>query len=339
MKSKGVQTAKKNGKKKTKKGIGKGAKIFLVFLGLFGLMLVFYVVFDAVNKALNASRTVNVAVDLEMGGSGDGPSQFKEPWGVATDSADHFYVADFGGQAIKEFNQGGDLVLSFGKPGKETGEFNQPSGLFVDSNGDIYVCDTFNHRIQKFDSKGNAIKTWSHGFFGPRSICGDNLNRLYVADTGNHKIQVFDPEGNFLMEWGGFGTGDGKFREPVGVVADNSGFVYVADSDNLRIQKFDSNGKFVSSFKVSSWRGKNEESPYLAINQGYLYVTNASSKVVLKYNLSGKLLAIFHKKDDKDGFSTATGVAVDRQNRLYVVERGPGKVARFAIPTESSPVK
>jgi len=330
---------KKAGKKKTKNGIGKGAKIFLVFLGLFGLMLVFYVVFDAVNKALNASRSVNVAVDLEVGGSGDGPSQFKEPWGVATDSADNFYVADFGGQAVKKFTPGGEMVLSFGKSGKDPGEFNQPSGLYVAPQGDIYVCDTFNHRIQKFDSKGNLIKIWSHGFFGPRSIVGDNQNRIYVVDTGNHKIQVFDTDGNFLMEWGGFGTGDGKFREPVGVASDNGGFIYVADSDNLRIQKFDSNGKFVSAFKVSGWRGKNDESPYLALSQGYLYASNASSKVVLKYNLSGKLLAIFHKKDDKDGFSTATGVAADHQNRLYVVERGPGKVARFTIPPESAPAK
>ncbi len=326
--------AKKAKKKKNKKGLGKGTKIFLVLLGLFLLSLIFYVVFDAVNKAVNASKSVAVTVDLDMGGTGDGPDQFREPWGVATDQSDNFYVADFGGQKIKKFNPNGDLTLSFGKPGKESGEFDQPSGLFVDLKGNIYVCDTFNHRVQKFDSEGNFLKDWNHSFFGPRSIAGDNQNRIYVADTGNHKVQVFDADGNFLMEWGGFGTGDGKFREPVGIAVDPEGFVYIADSDNLRVQKFDSKGKFILAFKVSPWKGKNVESPYLAINQGYLYASNASAGAVLKYDLSGKLLAIYHKKDpkDKDGFFAATGLAVDRQNRLYVVERGPGKVARFSIP-------
>jgi DNA-binding beta-propeller fold protein YncE len=208
----------------------------------------------------------------------------------------------------------------------------------VDLKGAIYVCDTFNHRIQKFDSKGQFLKVWSHNFFGPRSITGNNRDRVYVVDTGNHKVQVFDPEGNFLSEFGGFGTGDGKFREPVGSTVDSEGFLYVADSDNTRIQKFDPMGKFISSFRVSTWRGKNEESPYLAFGQGFLYASNASAHTVLKYDLTGKLVAILKRKE-KDGFSTATGVAADHQNRLYVVERGPGKVARFLIPSGLAPQK
>ena len=40
----------------------------------------------------------------------------------------------------------------------------------------------------------------------------------------------------FLTKWGGFGSGDGQFRFPVGVAVDGSGYVYVLD-DN-RVQKF-----------------------------------------------------------------------------------------------------
>lgn len=325
-------------KRKKKKGPGKGTKVVVVLLSLGFLILILYKVFDQVNKAISAAKSVEVTVDMEMGGTGEGKGQFKEPWGIATDSENNFYVTDFGGDQVKKFNPNGEQVMVFGKSGKESGEFNQPSGLYVDSKGNIFVCDTFNHRIEKFDSKGNVLKVWNHSFFGPRSVTGDDKNRIYVVDTGNHKVQVFDPEGNFVAEWGGFGTGDGKFREPVGSAVDPSGFVYVADSDNLRVQKFDSQGKFVSSFKVSSWRGKNEESPYLAFAPGCIYASNASAKTVLKYDLAGKLLAILKKKD-KDGFFTATGLAIDRLNRIYVVERGPGRVARFAVPASSAPLK
>lgn len=338
MASQGSVSKKIDRNKKGKKGLGKGTKVFLMFLVLAFVTIFLYQGVNLLKAKINEAKSVIVTVDLEMGSAGDGPGQFREPWGIATDSKGNFYVTDFGGQRVNKFNPEGERLLSFGEPGKKSGEFNQPSGLFVDGEGDIYVCDTFNHRIQKFDSKGKVLKTWSHSFFGPRSIAGNEKGRIYVADTGNHKIQVFDEDGKFLSEWGGFGTADGKFREPVGVAVDPAGNVYVADSDNLRVQKFDMNGKFINSFRISTWRGKNVETPYLAVGQNFLYVSNAGERAVLKYDLSGKLIAICRKKE-KDGFYMASGVAVDPQGRVYVVERGPGRIARFTIPLNPQPAK
>src|SRR5208282_702811 len=129
----------------------------------------------------------------------------------------------------------------------------------------------FNHRIQVFDADGNSVKIWTHSFFGPRDVVGDNNGKIYVVDTGNHKVEVFDENGNFIKEFGDHGTSDGKFDEPVGCVFDSKGVLYVSDSNNNRIEKFDPNkehGKeFLSSFKVSTWHGKEKEVPYLACYQ------------------------------------------------------------------------
>jgi tripartite motif-containing protein 71 len=324
-------------KKGGKKGLGKGAKVLIVLLALaFATGILSFMVTN-LKDAVDASKSIQVAVDLEIGSSGDGPGQFKEPQAVATDSQGNFYVSDFSAHRVQKFDPTGASIASIGKEGKDEGDFEQPSGLYVDPQGNLYVCDTFNHRIEKFDPEGNFLKSWSHGFFGPRSIVGSSLNRIYVSDTGNHKIQVFDTEGNFLQEWGGMGTTDGKFREPVGVAADPQGNIYVADSDNLRIQKFDPNGKFIASFKISTWKGKNDEVPYLAFGQGYLYASNSSQNAVLKLDPNGKLVSICRKNNkdaklDKEGFSRAAGVAIDGQNRIYVVEKGFGKIARFNVP-------
>lgn len=330
--------------KKSRRKIGKGGKVFFIILFMGIITMALYGSINYLTTQINLSKTVAVPVDLEIGGSGDGPGQFKEPLDVAVDSNDDVYVTDFGGHRIQKFDSAGKLLLAFGKEGKDPGDFEQPSGLYIAQTGDLYVCDTFNHRIEKFDSAGTLIKTWSHGFFGPRSIVGDNRGRIYVVDTGNHKIQVFDDDGNFLMEWGGFGSADGKFKEPVGCVVDADGHLYVADSDNLRIQKFDSKGKFLAAFKIATWKGKNAEVPYLAFRNGFLYATNASAEAkdgkgsfapdskgaVLKYDLTGKLIAIC---ESKTGFAGAAGLAVDSQNRFYVVEKGVGKIARFVIPS------
>src|SRR5262249_20631036 len=156
------------------------------------------------------------------------------PQALAIDSKDNLYVSDFSAHDIKKFDSTGKLLATIGEEGKDDGEFVQPSGLYIDADDNLYVCDTFNQpaRIQKFNAKGKFLKSWSNSFFGPRGIGGDGKGRLYVVDTGNHKIQVFNDEGAFQKEWGGMGSGDGKFREPVGLTVDPQGFVYVADSDN-----------------------------------------------------------------------------------------------------------
>lgn len=314
--------------KKSKKGI----KVFLILFGLVFLTVLLYQVVNLLNKAVYESKSVPVNVDLEWGTAGEGPGQFKEPQDVAVDAQGDVYVSEFSGHRIQKFDPNGTPLLSFGKEGKAEGQFEQPSGLYVDPQGDIYVCDTFNHRIQKFDPQGKVLKVWSHGFFGPRSIVGSPQGRLYVTDTGNHKIQAFDMDGNFLMEWGKFGTSNGMFREPVGITADPQGNIYVADSDNRRIQKFDGSGKFLGAFRVPTWKGKNDETPYLSFANGFLYASNASQNAVLQMDPNGKLTAIFRRKNDKAGFPWAAGVAVDSQNHVYVVEKGSGKIARFTVP-------
>ena len=330
-----TKTSKAKGSAKLpKKKIGKGMRALFLLFGLGLSTLAVAVIVRMLSDELLKGKTVTVMVDMEMGQGGEGPGHFREPQSVALDHAGNFYVSDFSGHNVQKFDPNGTSLYSIGKEGKEEGSFEQPSGLYVDSQDNLYVCDTFNHRIEKFASTGEFVKAFSHGFFGPRGIVGNGLHRLYVSDTGNHKVQVFDLEGNFIKEWGGFGTTDGKFREPVGITADDHNDIYVADSDNLRIQKFDPEGKFMGAFKISTWKGKNDEVPYLAFGNGALWASSTSRGAVLELDPNGKLLGICVKnaKKDSDNFVGAAGVAVNSEGRVLVVEKGKGQVARFSLP-------
>jgi DNA-binding beta-propeller fold protein YncE len=331
------KTKKKLKKKSKRKPLGKGAKLFLMFFSAVVLVMVIYLFVDRLQDAINKSKTVLVPIDMEVGESPE--AKFQEPKDVATDSENNFYVSDFGLGAIKKFDSNGKLLLTIGQMGnhpndeKGPGEFNQPSGLWVSQSGLIYVADTFNHRIQVFDADGNSLKIWTHSFFGPRDVVGDNNGKVYVVDTGNHKIEVFDTNGNFIKAIGEHGTSEGKFDEPVGCAVDSKGLLYVSDSNNNRIEKFDPsrehNKEFLSSFKVSTWHGKNEEVPYIACYQDNIFASNASTKSVLRYDLNGKLIAVYKPKD---GFAAPQGVAVDGLGHVYVTEVGVGRVVRFGLP-------
>jgi DNA-binding beta-propeller fold protein YncE len=308
-----------------KKKMGKGLVVLSVIFGLGFLAVLTYVAVDRLSQALTLSKVVTITTDMEIDGSGAQSEKFKEAQGIAAAPDGGFYVSDFSANNIRKFDSNGQLVSTLGTMGKENGQFVQPSGLFVDPQENLLVCDTFNHRVQKFDKNGKFISTFGHGFFGPRDLV-EIGNRIYVCDTGNHKVQVFDLDGHFLMDWGGFGSANGQFQEPVGITADPGGFIYVADSDNRRIQKFDLNGRFMGAFKVLTWKGKNDEIPYLAFFQGSLYASNASHHSVLRFTPDGKLLAIYQRKE---GLGDTAGIAVDVSGRVLVVEKGLNRAARF----------
>jgi tripartite motif-containing protein 71 len=328
-------------KKNKKKSLGKGAKLFLMFFLLVILVLVIYLFVDQIQKSIAKGKTVLIPIDMVIGASPE--EKFLEPKDVAVDSENDVYVSDFGANKISKFDSDGKPIFSIGKMGNHPGddkgplEFNQPSGLWVSLKGTVYVADSFNHRIQVFDSKGKFLKMWSHSFFGPKGIVGDNNGNIYVVDTGNHKIVVFDESGNFIKEFGGHGTSDGKFDEPIGCGFDSKGVLYISDSNNNRIEKFNPNKKngeeYLSSFKVSTWHGKNLEFPYLAIYNDNIFTSNASLGAVLRYDLDGKLIAIYKKQD---GFSNVQGVAVDTLGRVYVTEVGLGRVDRFNVPAATA---
>lgn len=238
----------------------------------------------------------------QWGGLGAGDTQFHDPWGIATDSTGHVFVADTANDCIKEFSSAGVFIAKFGKEGTGDGEFNGPWGLALNSAGDLYATDynfgeTVN-RVQKFKTsiggyvfaeKWGETGTEPGKFRQPGDIAVDPAGNVYVSERINHRVQKFDSDGFPVTQWGGMGSGDGQFAFPEGIATDSAGNVYVADRGNNRIQKFTSEGAF-----LTKWGGTGTgDGQFLQPNDvavdvaGNVYVADTGNDRIQKFSETG----------------------------------------------------
>jgi len=282
---------------------------------------------------------------LIWGSQGKGDGQFQDPRGIAVDEAGNVYVADSGNHRIQVFDSSGKFLIQWGSEGDGPGQFKEPWGIAVDAAGHVYVADTWNHRIQKFDAEGTLLRQWGgyratggaavgeEGFFwGPRDIAVDAAGNVYATDTGNKRVQVFDSDAEFLDQWGGFGVEDGQMDEPVGIATDEEGNIYVADTWNQRVQKFDQDLEFVTQWPITGWYGQSVvNKPYLAAGGERVYVTDPEGYRVLAFDQDGEFVATFGEYGfDSKTFSLPTGVAVDGDGNVYVIDSSNHRVMKFA---------
>ena len=121
-------------------------------------------------------------------------AQFRNPRGLAVDSAGNVYVADLGNNSVRKITPSGIVsTLASG--------FSGPTGVGVDSAGNVYVSESSNSRISKITS-GGIVTTLAGGtagfadgigtnaqFQNPQSLTADSAGNIYVVDTGNRRIR------------------------------------------------------------------------------------------------------------------------------------------------------
>lgn len=204
-------------------------------------------------------------------GDADGTAenaQFNLPAGIAIDSQDNVYVADFRNHSIRKITPAGvvSTIAGNGTAGFEddngiNAQFNAPSGIAIDEQDNCYVADSNNHKIRKIDPAGNVttVVGSTQGFedgdrttaqfdrpFGV-TVAADGT--LYVADSFNHRIRKIDTEGNVTTVAGsteGFTDGDSataEFDIPAALTLDALGNLYIADFSNNSIRKLSTDGQ------------------------------------------------------------------------------------------------
>jgi uncharacterized protein (TIGR03437 family) len=194
-------------------------------------------------------------------------AQLNVPIGLAVDSANNLYIADFTNNRIRMVSAGGAIttLAGTGLSGYSgdggpaaAAQLTTPLGVAVDSSGNVYIADTGNNAVRKV-SKGTITTVAGNGYAGqsgdsglatsanvgnPTGIAVDSGGNLYIADGSSRVRKVYNT--GFITTIAGGSTrgytGDGgsapfgTMNGPTWLALASNGNLYVADSGNNAIR-------------------------------------------------------------------------------------------------------
>jgi sugar lactone lactonase YvrE len=204
-------------------------------------------------------------------------SDLDHPKGIAIDTFNNIYVADFNNHIIRKFAPGGNFTTIAGTMSTPCGgppcgdggdatsaNLKGPVGIAFDSSGNLYIADKGNHAIRKVDTNTPAkiskiAGTYSSGngsdggiattvpIDSPEGVAVGSTGNIYFSDTGNHIIRkvvganIFRAAGNISHASGNGGDGgaatSAQLADPSGITFDKNGNFYISDNVNQTVRK------------------------------------------------------------------------------------------------------
>jgi uncharacterized protein (TIGR03437 family) len=279
-------------------------------------------------------------------------TSLSSPEGIAVNPSDGtLWVADSGNNRVLRFprpvNQSGrispDAVLgqadftSSVSAAVSASSLSIPAGVAIGPNGDLFVADSGNNRVLEFPAgvgNGSAAErvfgqpgmttgvrqaqASAQTLAGPQGIAVDQAGNLYVADSGANRALIFPNTQNapvagtpaaFVIGQSSFAEtagGSGNPKTPADVAVDSNGSIYLVDSGNNRVLIY-------SSLVFLPLAGG---APVGVVGQRT--VTDAAAN----YNSTDGLAT-------PEGLSSPVGIYIDRQDTLYVGDKGNSRVVHF----------
>lgn len=209
---------------------------------------------------------------------------------------------------VLKFDASGTLVKSFG-----SGLMIFPHGIHVDPDGNIWMTDGQDNRPRR-----------------ARGAPPDSPLPPAPAAVIGHQVFKFSPDGTLLMTLGkAGGARDAEyFYQPNDVLVAPNGNIFVseghssAEGSNARILKFDRTGTFLKSFgKLGKGPGEFDQPHALAMDsKGRLFVGDRSNNRIQILDQDGNYISEWTQ------FSRPSGIAIDRDDNIYVADSESGKV-------------
>ena len=233
---------------------------------------------------------------------------------------------DFGAVKTSAFEK-----FIVGEPEKAEG-IRTPYGVAV-FEGKLYVCDVGKRMVEVFDltSRTFGYLTKDRRLMNPVNIYIDDDGTKYIADPTAGFVFVFDKDNNISAMLGK----DSKIN-PIDVVVRGS-LCYVTDFASNQIVVLDkTSGREIARLGKRS-DGQKQAEPLMELANGEfslisdlaldqesnIYVTDKAGARITQFDRSGVFRRTIGRLGDNiDEFIRPKGIAVDNDNRIWVVDSG-----------------
>ena len=213
-----------------------------------------------------------VSSNPRCGYSGDGgpatSAELSSPNGVAVDTKNNLYIADYNNQVVRKVSSGTiTTIAGIGGISGYSGDggpaanalLSYPSAVAVDPSGNVFIADYNNCRVREINAATGIITTVAGngncsftgdgpasqvGVAYPQGLAVDANDNLFISDYSN-RIRWMNPAGIITTIAGsnsaGY-SGDGgpatsaQLYEPAGIVLDSSGNILFSDYNNFRVR-------------------------------------------------------------------------------------------------------
>ncbi|WP_339251620.1 S-layer homology domain-containing protein [Sporosarcina sp. FSL W8-0480] len=253
---------------------------------------------------------------------------FDEPFDIAVDAVGDIFIVDSKNHAIRKISPNGQVTTLAGGGfiGKDDGFgenalFYSPRAIAVAENGTVYVADTLNHLIRKITTDGKVTTL--------------NAASERVIEVASGEVEWVGDHQDGLLK-------DAKFNEPSGLALDSKGNLYVSDSGNQVIRYIDFSTNTVSTV-AGVFRGYSidglyaggdysdglAESSRFNFPKGLAYSNENGLFIADSVNKSIRVLKDGKVRTIARGFKSPTGIAVDTEGNLHVVDSYDNRVLRI----------
>ncbi|CAF1375035.1 unnamed protein product, partial [Rotaria sordida] len=226
--------------------------------------------------------------------SGTNSTLLKRPYGLAFDSSNTLYIADYSNNRIQKLITGTLICTtvagqSDGTSGNTPDKFDRPTGILFDSNDNMYITDRVNNRVQLWNkgaSSGTTVAgtggTSNISLYNPTTcVSGSTSDTMYILDTYNHRIISY-PSGTVVAGGNLAGTSNTQLNYPVG-------FVYDSVSQSFLISNYGTN-------KIVRW------------------LLSAYNWTHVAGNVNG------NTGSDSSSFNQPLGITMDPMGNIYVAD-------------------
>ena len=147
--------------------------------------------------------------------------------------------------------------------------------------------------------------------------------KLYVCDVEKKLVEELDIEGKTFE----YMTKERRMMNPVNITIDENGRKYISDTHAESVFVYDKNNSLVNVLG----KGMGLKPVDVSVAGKRCYITDMNSKhIVVLDRVSGKEVIRFGGEGDQDGkFALIADIALDKDENVYVTDKGMGKINIF----------